>query len=311
MGSLDDWSSSCRFWSWSDGHKIDDEDLDRFNSFSTDLLPALGVRSSSFRGISENIILPYNSHYRHWENFLVFLVIFTAWMSPFELGFVRVHLVPYIVTDLVVDCFFVVDIFLTFFVAYVDKRTYLLITKRSQIAARYLKTGFAADVASTLPIQVIALSRKSGQGIIYSLLNLLRLWRLRRVSRFFTRLEKDIRLSYFWIRIMKLICVTLLAVHCAACFYFLLATLYPKDQDEKTWIGSVLPGFRDQSIWLCYTYAMYWSITTLSSVGYGDLHAQNYTEMVFEFAFQPWSLSLFDRQHDQLGRSCDKPDSEI
>lgn len=293
MGGLLGWSSSCSFWSFSSTDKVvDDDKLGRFNSFNSELLPALGPRSFSFLPISKNVILPYNTYYRCWENFLVFLVIYTAWMSPFELGFVRTHLLPYIVADFVVDCFFAADIFLTFFVAYIDKRTYLLVTKRSQIAARYLKCGFAADVVSTLPIQVLVLLRKSRQGLIYSLLNMFRFWRMRRVNCFFSRLEKDIHCSYFWTRCLKLLCVTLLAVHCAGCFYFLLATWYPKQKDKETWIGSALPGFREESLWICYIYAMYWSITTLTSVGYGDLHAQNYTEMMFEIFYMFFNLGL-------------------
>ncbi|KAH6559162.1 hypothetical protein KP509_1Z024800 [Ceratopteris richardii] len=119
-----------------------------------------------------------------------------------------------------------------------------------------------------------------------------RLWRLRRVNCLFTRLEKDIKCSYFLIRCLKLLCVTLLAVHCAACFYFFLAASYPKEKDAKTWIGSVLPGFREESPCICYIYAMYWSITTLTSVGYGDLHAQNYTEMMFEIIYMSFNLGL-------------------
>jgi len=34
---------------------------------------------------------------------------------------------------------------------------------------------------------------------------MLRLWRLRRLSALFARLEKDIRLNYYWIRCIKLI----------------------------------------------------------------------------------------------------------
>eukprot|EP00250_Pteridium_aquilinum_P002207 c12399_g1_i1 orf=308-2905(-) len=292
MGSVSEWPGSCRFCRWSNRQNVDIDGPARFNSFSSDFIPPLGKRSISFRILSKNIIDPRHAYYRCWQDFLVVLVIFTAWMSPFELGFVRVPRQPYIITDSVVDCFFVVDILLTFFVAYVDPRTQLAVTEPSRIAARYLKSGFAADVASTLPIQVLALPRKFRQSIIYSVLNMLRLWRLRRVSCLFTRLERDIRLNYFWIRSLKLICVTSLAVHCAGCFYFLLADCYPKEKDAKTWIGSALPGFREKSPWICYIYAMYWSITTLSSVGYGDLHAQNYTEMVFEFFYMFFNLGL-------------------
>lgn len=292
MGASYDLFSSCillRSSLSSDG-KLGDPDIGLRDSFDNDLLPALGARSHSFMSINKSYtILPYGPRYRCWENFLIFLVIYTAWMSPFALAFITENLLPFIATDFVVDCFFAVDIFLTFFVAYVDTKTYLLVNRRSQIAARYLKSGFALDIASTLPVQALALC---GQGRTYTALNMLRLWRLKRVSRFFTRLERDVRITYFWTRCLKLVCVTLLAVHCAGCFYFLLATWYPRDKDDQTWIGSALPGFREESPWICYIYSMYWSITTLTSVGYGDLHAQNYTEMVFEIFYMFFNLGL-------------------
>ena len=53
----------------------------------------------------------------------------------------------------------------------------------------YLSTWFALDVASTVPFGAIAFifTGKYGKGFTYSLINMLRLWRLRRVSALFAR----------------------------------------------------------------------------------------------------------------------------
>ncbi|KAF3638656.1 hypothetical protein FXO37_24275 [Capsicum annuum] len=106
--------------------------------------------------------------------------------------------------DLVVDAFFAIDILLTFFVAYLDKSTNLLTDDHYKIAFRYvIHLGFPIDVASTIPFQTIYqfFDGKKQQGNIFGFLNFLRLWRLRRVSKFFSRLEKDTRFNYFWIRL--------------------------------------------------------------------------------------------------------------
>lgn len=54
---------------------------------------------------------------------------------------------------------------------------------------RYLSTWLALDVASTLPFTLLAFifTGKIGRGFTYSLLNMLRLWRLRRVGSLFAR----------------------------------------------------------------------------------------------------------------------------
>ena len=79
-------------------------------------------------------------------------------------------------------------------------------------------------------------------------------------------------------------------MHSAACFYYVLAETY-KEQNQ-TWIGAVLPNYKNESVWIRYIYSMYWSITTLTTVGYGDLHAQNSREMVFDFFYMLFNLSL-------------------
>ncbi|WCJ26318.1 Potassium channel AKT1 [Euphorbia peplus] len=68
----------------------------------------------------------------------------------------------------------------------------------------------------------------------YGWFNMLRLWRLRRVSALFSRLENDRNFNYFWVRCAKLVCVTLFAVHCGGCFYYLITARYINT--ESTWI---------------------------------------------------------------------------
>ena len=123
---------------------------------------------------------------RVWETFLVVLVIYTAWVSPFEFGFLKKPEGPLAITDNVVNGFFAIDIVLTFFVAYLDRTTYLLVDEPKQIAWKYTKSWLAFDVISTIPAE---LARKISPSVFrqYGLFNMLRLWRLRRVSALFSR----------------------------------------------------------------------------------------------------------------------------
>ncbi|XP_068658680.1 potassium channel AKT2 [Aristolochia californica] len=259
------------------------------------ILPPLGV--SSFNQPQTNstvrVISPVDSRYRCWEALMVALVAYSAWVYPFEIAFM--NSAPkggLFIADSIIDLFFIVDIVLTFFVAYIDSRTHILVREPRKIAVRYLSTWFIMDVASSMPFEGLGYltTGKNKSGLSYTLLGMLRLWRLRKVKQLFTRLEKDIRFSYFLIRCIRLLVVTLLLVHYAGCLYYLLADRYP--QQGKTWIGAVIPNFREANLWVRYISALYWAISTMTTVGYGDLHAVNTREMIFNIIYMLFNLGL-------------------
>lgn len=273
---------------------VEDYNIDNIkqSSFlSADLLPSLGARINHSTKLRKHIISPFNSKYRSWEMWLVLLVIYSAWICPFQFAFITYKKDAIFIIDNIVNGFFAIDIVLTFFVAYLDSHSYLLVDDPKKIAIRYLSTWFAFDVCSTAPFQPLSLLfNYNGSELGFRILSMLRLWRLRRVSSLFARLEKDIRFNYFWIRCTKLISVTLFAVHCAGCFNYLIADRYP--EPRKTWIGAVYPDFKEASLWNRYVTALYWSITTLTTTGYGDLHPENPREMLFDIFFMMFNLGL-------------------
>ncbi|KAI4335782.1 hypothetical protein L6164_014392 [Bauhinia variegata] len=258
-------------------------------SLTTGILPSLGAGSNHRIKLRNFIISPYDRRYRVWETFLVILVIYTAWVSPFEFGFLKKPAVPLSIIDNVVNGFFAADIVVTFFVAYLDKTTYLLVDNPKKIARKYAISWLAFDVVSIIPSE---LARKILPSPLrfYGLSNMLRLWRLRRVSALFSRLEKDRNFNYFWVRCAKLICVTFFTVHCAACFYYLIAASY--HDPKRTWVGITMDNFLEQSLSTQYITSVYWSITTLTTVGYGDLHPVNSMEMLFDIFFMLFILGL-------------------
>ncbi|KAK4729554.1 hypothetical protein R3W88_022542 [Solanum pinnatisectum] len=258
--------------------------------FSSDLLPSLGTKINHETKLRKYIISPLDLRYRAWEMFLLFLVIYTAWITPFEFAFLICKIDALVIFDNIVNCFFAIDIFLNFFMAYLDKESYILVDDPKKIAIRYLSTWFIFDVCSTVPFHDFLFIDHKESGVGFKLLSMLRLWRLRRVSALFARLEKDIRFNYFWTRYAKLISVTLFAVHCAGCFNYVIADRYP--DTKRTWIGAANPNFKEDSLWDRYITSLYWSIVTLTTTGYGDLHAENTREMLFDIFYMLFNLGL-------------------
>nr|XP_009601875.1 potassium channel AKT1-like isoform X3 [Nicotiana tomentosiformis] len=178
----------------------------RHYSLSTGILPSLGARTTNRTvKLRRFIIHPSDHHYRAWQSFLAALVIYTAWVCPFEFGFLEKPERPLAIADNIVNAFFAIDIVLNFFVAYRDKTTYVLVDSHKRIAKKYARAWMICDVISTIPSE---LARKIPKPFDeYDLFYMLRLWRLRRVSALFARLEKDRNFNYYCVRCAKLICL--------------------------------------------------------------------------------------------------------
>ncbi|KAG6723848.1 hypothetical protein I3842_03G227800 [Carya illinoinensis] len=254
-----------------------EEITDRNDLISTEILPPLGAyRLRANLRLRKSIISRYDRRYRIWQTFLIVLVTYTAWLSPFEFGFLEKPQGPLSIADNVVNAFFAVDIIITFFVAYVDTATsYQLVDSPKKIAWKYVRSWLAFDVISTIPSE-LAQKFVPSHFRSYGLLSMLRLWRLRNVSALFSRLEKDTNYNYCCVRCAKLICVILFTVHCAGCFYYYLAAHY--HDPRKTWIGASMNNFLEQSLWIRY-------LTTIRTVGSGYLHSVNAREMIFEIFY--------------------------
>ncbi|KAK4793241.1 hypothetical protein SAY86_023676 [Trapa natans] len=260
-------------------------------SLTPGILPSLGGNTNRrSKRLPRYIVSPFDCRLKTWQIYLVLLVFYTAWVSPFELGFLDKPTRPLAITDNVVNGFFAIDIVLTFFVAYLDKDTFLLIDNHKQIAWRYARTWLIFDIISTVPFEIVHSILPSPLQQ-YGVFNILRLWRLRRVGAMFASLEKDKNFNYFWLRCLKLVMVTLFSVHMAGCFFYLLADHYLNP--ESTWIGLCLGAdFHERTLWQRYVASIYWSITTLSTTGYGDIHPVNSREMLFDIIYMLFNLAL-------------------
>ncbi|XVF45243.1 hypothetical protein PTKIN_Ptkin02bG0189400 [Pterospermum kingtungense] len=135
--------------SQSDDQDEDEEDTLSLSSLSKFILPPLGVSSyNQNQTKSKWIISPMDSRYRCWETFMMMLVFYSEWIYPFEAAFFSSSppRKPYIAYN-IVDLFFSVDIVLTFFVAYIDPITQLLVRDSKMIAVRKGQPTGASHVA--------------------------------------------------------------------------------------------------------------------------------------------------------------------
>ncbi|KAG6487587.1 hypothetical protein ZIOFF_056175 [Zingiber officinale] len=125
-------------------------------SLSTGILPSLGARSNRRVKLRRFIVSPYDRRYRAWEIFLIVLVVYSAWGSPFEFGFLGHAKGTLALVDNIVNAFFAIDIILTFFLAYLDRTTYLLVDDPKLIARKYLTSCSALMDSSTCSVSSVS-----------------------------------------------------------------------------------------------------------------------------------------------------------
>lgn len=253
-------------------------------------------RRSGERLLQRYLIHPDNKWYQLWRHFILGWAVYSSFFTPLEFGFFRGLPNKLFWLDFSGQIAFLIDIGLHFFVAYRDDHTYRMVYKPSSIALRYVKSGFIIDLLGCLPWD--AIYRASGNKEEVRYLLWIRLSRVRKVTDFFYKMEKDIRINYLFTRIMKLIAVELYCTHTAACIFYYLATTLPASMEGYTWIGSLKLGdysyshFRDIDLSKRYLTSLYFAIVTMATVGYGDIHAVNTREMIFIMIYVSFDMIL-------------------
>ncbi|CAN8232817.1 unnamed protein product [Cochlearia groenlandica] len=274
-GGIFSWVDTFRWLDSSEHRKIIDSDVHREHRF---------------------IIHPKNRWYKAWEVFILLWAIYSSLFTPMEFGFFRGLPSNLFVLDIVGQIAFLVDIVLQFFVAFRDSHTHRTDYKPTHIALRYLKSHFLMDLVSCFPWDLIY--KASGKHELVRYILWIRLFRVRRVVDFFSRLEKDTRINYLFTRILKLLFVEVYCTHTAACIFYYLATTLPPENEGYTWIGSLKLGdysyenFRSIDLWKRYITSLYFAIVTMATVGYGDIHAVNLREMIFVMIYVSFDMVL-------------------
>jgi len=252
-----------------------------------------------------------------WDVTMFLATLFAAIVTPFEVGFVKdAHCDSALFTmNRIVDLAFLLDMLLLFHLQFPDPHSGMWVTSRWKIAVNYLKGWFWIDLLSVLPMYLVPLLQddptcypyvrggsryangtssdptgisKAAQGVrTIRLLRLLKLARMLKAARVFNRLITDAVVTYFEItyavlEMMKLVFLILFIAHLQACMWGFLPSLFVESGDTHTWEHAlrVAKGVDHLGAAELYVASMYWSIMTLTGIGYGDIYPQNTVEQV-------------------------------
>ena len=150
-------------------------------------------------------------------------------------------------------------------------------------------------MVSILPFDVLSIvASKAFANLkifrLFRLMRLIKLVRLIRASRMFKRWESRMSVSYGTLALIKSLVLVCIGAHWFACTWAIQAGLL-FDSPLETWMGyqgycvpvniSLLPestqedhaGYECADAWVMYTASLYFAVMTITSIGYGDIHA--------------------------------------
>eukprot|EP00741_Cyanophora_paradoxa_P006846 tig00001056_g6621.t1 len=256
-----------------------------------------------------------------WNGLVGFLILYSVVLVPFNVGFDWFeHRPPGLVAfDVLVDFLFLLDVVSQFFLPFRVPTARNSIERRlPRIALAYARTWFLLELVSSIPTDLLTPSMSASSSFALRLLKTARILKLARISRIrriieqmqrnrsVARLEAALQIYPGTGRLLSLIFWMGLSGHWICCLQF-YAAAYDGSFDPNSWV--VQRSLEAAPAGAQYLEALYWVLTTICTIGYGDIVPGTARERVltlFMFLFGATLFAFIIGSITSLATSLDK-----
>ena len=227
------------------------------------------------------LIYPQSTFSNFWCWINICLFIYTAFYMPFKLAFIDFNNAYLMILDFFIMFLFICDIFVSILTVYYKQE--VLIDDFKVILVSYLKTWFIFDLISVFPFEYLNLfeSKIFFLTKLPKLFKLLKIFRLLRLSenllknKKLTQVVNFFKINQQFNEFLFFFIIIILLTHITGCFWFFLTKLNENDN----WITHY--SYKANSITSKYFISFYWAISTICTVGFGDITPTNIIERFF------------------------------
>lgn len=221
-----------------------------------------------------------------WTYLLVLLFIYTAIFLPFRISFIQNDSAGLNALDIIVNLMFIVDIILTFFTTYVHKG--VIVEDIKLIILKYTQTWLALDILSVIPFDYFISSENSRLNNFTKLIRIIKLLRILRLIKMSKRLSKNkvtrritgfFNINRQFSDLLVFFSIILLLTHIATCLWYFIASI----SISPSWIDRLHP--KPTTSADIYIVSFYWAISTICTVGFGDIGPFTMIEKLFNIAW--------------------------